>query len=111
MVAVFIVVLGVALVLQVLFSFLYWRWFPTWTSHPYGRLAQLGSFSHTILLLIYIFFILFGKLLSQRVAEVVFLSGFIPLIVFGVLQLILLQRAFDLAKSEDKNKEEGSNDS
>lgn len=91
--AVFIVVVATALILQLLFSIFYWVWSPGWVKNPYGRLAQLGSFAHIILLSLYIFFVLFGKHVPKNITAVVLISGFFPLVFFGVLQLILLRRA------------------
>ncbi|HEY6019319.1 MAG TPA: hypothetical protein VIY48_05270 [Candidatus Paceibacterota bacterium] len=98
--AVFIVVVASALILQLLFSILYWVWSPGWIRHPYGRLAQLGSFAHIILLSLYIFFVLFGKYIQKDIAAAVLISGFFPLIFFGILQLVLLKRAVNSSMDE-----------
>lgn len=96
----FITVVVLALVPQVLFSFFYWKWIPQWTKNPYGRLAQLGSWCHIILLSLYLIFVLFGRHFNPTFAEVLLISAFIPLDIFGYLQLSLLKKAVDSAREE-----------
>ena len=91
----FTVVVILALVPQLLFTSLYWKWIPTWIKNPYGRLAQLGSWCHIILLTLYLCFVLFGKYFNPTVAGVMLVAAFIPLVVFGFLQLLLLRKALD----------------
>jgi hypothetical protein len=98
--AAFIVVVVLALMPQIAFSVLYWRWIPGWTKNSYGRLAQLGSWCHIILLTLYLVLVLFGKSFNPIVAGVILISAFVPLVLFGVLQLILLKRAVDSAKEK-----------
>lgn|SRR5689334_2392874 len=103
----FVVVLIVALVLQLAFTMLYWKWIPGWVKNSYGRLAQLGSWVHIILLSVYLCFTLFGRHFNVHVAELLLISAFLPLVFFGFLQLALLKRAVDSSKAE-QNKEEVS---
>lgn len=90
---IFSLVLIVALVLQILFTMLYWKWIPSWVKNSYGRLAQLGSWVHIVLLSIYLCFLWFGKYFNVFVAEVMLISAFLPLVFFGLLQLVLLKEA------------------
>lgn len=94
----FVIVLAIALLLQILFSMLYWKWIPGWVKNPYGRLAQLGSWVHIILLSLYLCFTFFGKFFNRYVAEVMLISAFLPLVFFGILQLLLLKQAVDLSR-------------
>lgn len=98
----FTVVVVMALMPQLLFTALYWKWIPTWIKNPYGRLAQLGSWCHIILLSLYLCFILFGKYFNQVVAEIMLVSAFVPLVIFGFLQLLLLKKAFESSKIEHR---------
>lgn len=107
----FTIVVVLALVPQVLFSMLYWKWIPLWTKNPYGRLAQLGSWCHIILLSLYLCLVLFGKHLNHIVSGVILVSAFVPLVIFGFLQLILLKRAVDSSKTKRMEEEMASNDS
>jgi len=105
----FVVIVTMALLPQILFSVLYWKWIPNWTKNSYGRLAQLGSWCHILLLTLYLVFTIFGKSFNPIFAGVVLISAFVPLVVFGFLQLILLKMAVDSSKSEE-SKEEWKND-
>jgi len=105
----FTVIVALALLPQILFSILYWRWIPNWTKNPYGRLAQLGSWCHILLLSLYLVFVIFGKSLNPTFAGVLLVSAFVPLVVFGFLQLALLKLAVDSSMNE-KSKEELKND-
>lgn len=98
----FSIVLVAALLLQVAFTMLYWKWIPGWVKNRYGRLAQLGSWVHIILLSVYLCFTWFGKLLNVLFAEVMLISAFLPLVFFGVLQLVLLKAAVNDSKAEHK---------
>ncbi len=94
----FIVVIALALVPQIIFTVSYWRWIPSWIRNPYGRLAQLGSWCHIILLTLYLCFLVLGRQINPYVAEAMLLTAFLPLVFFGYLQLILLRKAVDSAK-------------
>lgn len=101
----FIIVVVLALVPQILFSMLYWKWIPVWIRNPYGRLAQLGSWCHIVLLSLYLGLVLFGKHFNPHVAGVVLILAFVPLVVFGVLQLVLLKKAVEAARLLEIDKE------
>lgn len=101
----FTIVVIVALVPQLLFSALYWKWIPLWTRNPYGRLAQFGSWCHIILLTLYLVLTLFGKHFNQFITGIVLVSAFVPLDIYGFLQLILLKKAVESARMREKNKE------
>lgn len=107
--AAFTVVVIMALVPQLLFSALYWKWIPLWIRNPYGRLAQLGSWCHIILLSLYLFLVLFGKYLTPFATQTMLILAFVPLVIYGFLQLILLRRA--VVSSLEKNKEAVASDS
>lgn len=96
----FTIVLILALVPQVFFSVLYWRWIPDWVKNPYGRLAQLGSWCHIILLSLYLVFTEFGRHFNPTVAEYLLILAFVPLVIFGLLQLHLLKMAVDSSQVE-----------
>lgn len=93
----FIVVVALALVPQIIFSMLYWKWIPAWIRNPYGRLAQLGSWCHIILLTLYLALAVFGQYFNQTMAGVILILAFVPLVVYGLLQLILLRKAVESA--------------
>jgi len=97
---IFSLVLIVALALQILFTILYWKWIPSWVKNSYGRLAQLGSWVHIVLLSIYLCFLWFGKYFNRFLAEVMLISAFLPLVFFGILQLLLLKQAVDSSRVE-----------
>lgn len=101
-----IVIIILALVPQLLFTALYSKWIPTWVKNPYGRLAQLGSWCHIILLSVYLFFLLFRVHFNRLTAEYILITAFVPLVIFGFLQLILLKRAVDASKAERAREEE-----
>jgi uncharacterized PurR-regulated membrane protein YhhQ (DUF165 family) len=103
-----IVVIALALAPQLLFTVLYWKWIPTWIKNPYGRLAQLGSWCHIILLSLYLCFITFGRHFGRTIAEAMLVSAFVPLVIFGFLQLLLLKKAFDSSSIEHQREEEAS---
>lgn len=88
-----VVVVALVWILQVVFSIRYWKKIPDWVRHPYGRMAQLGSWCHITMMSLYLTFIFFGRYFNPYVAGVVFISAFVPLVVYGVLQLILLERS------------------
>ena len=94
----FTIVLIMALLPQVLFSVLYWKWIPDWVKNPYGFLAQLGSWCHIILLTLYLIFTEFGRHFNPTVAGYILISAFVPLVIFGFLQLHLLKMAVDSSK-------------
>lgn len=100
MIVAYIVVVSLALLPQIVFSALYWRWIPSWTKNPYGRLAQLGAWCHIIFLTVFESFLIFGRHLNQTLASYVFIASFLPLIFFGILQLSLLKEAVDSAKEK-----------
>ena len=100
MIVAYIVVVALALLPQVSFSFLYWRWIPSWIKNPYGRLAQLGAWCHIIFLSVFETFLIFGRHLNPTFASYVFIFSFLPLIFFGVLQLDLLRKAVNSAREE-----------
>lgn len=101
----FTVVVIMALVPQVLFTISYQRWIPSWVKNPYGRMAQLGSWCHIILLSLYLVLVLFGKHFNHVVSGVVLVAAFVPLVVYGFLQLILLKKAVESAKALKEHKE------
>lgn len=103
MLAAYIVVVGMALLLQVAFSALYWRLMPSWVRNPYGRLAQLGAWCHIIFLSVFESFVIFGKHINPLVGQWVLLLSFVPLILFGIFQLDLLKRAVNAAREEENN--------
>lgn len=96
----FLVVVILALVPQLLFSMLYWKWIPHWTKNPYGRLAQFGSWSISFTLILCLILATIGKGLSRDSLRDIFVFGFIPLLAFGYLQLYLLKKAVDSASKE-----------
>ena len=97
----FVIVATLALIPQVIFTVLYWKWIPAWVKNPYGRLAQFDSWCRILFYSIMLFLIAFGSKIGHAWASVVFISGFVPVIFFGIFQLALLKRAVDSAK-EDK---------
>lgn len=98
----FTIVLIMALVPQILFSALYWKWIPDWVKNPYGRLAQLGSWCHIVLLSLYLVFTEFGRHFNPTVAGYMLILAFVPLVVFGFLQLYLLRMAVESSRVEHK---------
>ena len=102
MTGLYIIVVTVALVLQILFSVLYWRWIPHWTKNPYGRLAQLGAFALITNLGLVLFVNTAGHDWSRNSVRTVFTFGFLLLVAFGALQLALLKKAVDTAREEEK---------
>lgn len=94
-------VVALALVPQVLFSVLYWRWIPQWVKNPYGRLSQLGSWCHIVLLILYLLFLLFGRSFDKWVSGVLLILAFSQLVIFGILQLLLLRKAVSDSEKED----------
>ena len=108
MLTAFIVVISLALMPQILFSALYWKWIPLWIRNPYGRLAQLGSWCHIVLLSLYLVFLLFGHLFDRYVASIMLIAAFVPLVLFGFLQLFLLKKAVDSAAAKETEKEEAA---
>lgn len=111
MTAAFIVVVALALVPQIAFSFLYWRWIPSWVKNAYGRLAQLGAWCHIIFLSVFESFLIFGKYINPLFGQYVLIFSFFPLIAFGILQLDLLKKAAGSAKTEEEIGEEKQDDS
>lgn len=99
----YIVVVAVALALQIAFSLLYWKWFPSWVNNPYGRLAQLGAFALITNLTLVLLVNTFGHDWGRSEVRTIFTFGFLFLVAFGVLQLILLKRAVDSAKQEEES--------
>lgn len=97
------IVVAMALVPQVLFSVLYWRWIPQWVKNPYGRLSQLGSWCHINLLILYLLFLLVGRSMNRWMAGSMLILAFSQLVVFGFLQLALLKRAVVASKKEDEH--------
>ncbi len=108
-----ILVVALALVPQVAFSGLYWIKIPQWTKNPYGRLAQLGSWCHILLLSLYLLFLAVGRYMNRYVAEGLLIVAFGQLFFFGILQLHLLMKAYaESSKSvEEESNEEGEDDS
>jgi hypothetical protein len=104
----YIVVVALALLPQIAFSFLYWRWIPSWIRNPYGRLAQLGAWCHIVFLSIFECFLIFGKYINRDFASYLLVTSFFPLIFFGILQLDLLKKAVNSAR--EKQKERDNND-
>jgi hypothetical protein len=100
----YIVVVALALLPQITFSFLYWRWIPSWIRNPYGRLAQFGAWCHIVFLSIFEFFLVFGRHINPKFASYVFILSFLPLIFFGILQLDLLKKAVNSAREEQKER-------
>lgn len=98
----FLIVVILTLVPQLLFSVLYWKWIPQWTKNPYGRLAQFGSWSISLTLILCLILATAGRHLGREVLREVFVFGFLPLLVFGYLQLSLLKRAVDSAKEKEE---------
>lgn len=99
MTAAFVTVVSLALLPQLLFFFLYWRWIPSWIHNKYGRLAQAGAMCHIILLSLYIVIVVFGKHFNKDFEGIVLILAFVPLILFGLFQLSLLKLAVDSAKA------------
>lgn len=98
----YVVVVALALLPQMIFSFLYWRWIPYWVNNPYGRLSQLGAWCHIIFLFMLLSFLVFGEYFNRLVSEYIFLASFFPLIFYGILQLILLRRAVNESKERSE---------
>lgn len=101
MLAAFIIVMFLALVPQVTFFVLYWRWFPRWKYNSYGQLTMLGSAFHIVVLSLYLWLSLFGDYTNRYVASGIFFFAFGLLILFGVFQLVLLRRAVKAAVAEE----------
>jgi hypothetical protein len=108
--AAYIVVVALALLPQILFSVLYWKWIPTWTKNPYGRLAQLGAWCHIIFLSVLEVFLVFGRHMNPNIAKYIFLASFSPLIFYGIFQLSLLKRAVDSVEKDSSQGEEVARD-
>ena len=98
----FIVVVVLALVPQLLFTALYWKWIPAWTKNPYGRLAQFGSWSISFTLTLCLILATAGRGLPRESLREIFTFGFLPLLFFGYLQLALLKKAVDSSKNNDQ---------
>lgn len=105
----FIVVVILALVPQLLFTVLYWKWIPTWTKNPYGRLAQFGSWSISLTLILCLILATIGKRLSQQFLGEIFVIGFLPLLTFGYMQLYLLKKAVESASKEREEAQQHDN--
>ncbi len=110
MAAVYVTVVALALAQQVTFSILYWRWIPHWTKNPYGRMAQLGCWALIIPLFLSLvtFAISDGGGEGGNTLKVIFTIGFLPLLVFGFMQLDLLKRAVDSGSTEPSTSYEES---
>lgn len=93
------VVMTLALVPQIIFTIRYWKKSPQWTKNLWGRLAQLGCWCHILLLTIYLVFTWFGRYFNVLFAEILLVSAFVPLIFYGVFQLMLLEKALELAEA------------
>ena len=100
-VVVYIVVILLALVPQIVFTFLYWRWIPAWTKNSYGRLAQLDSWSQILFLSAILSFITIGTDWGVEARRTTLAICLIPFAILGVFRLILLKRAVDSAKSHN----------
>ena len=94
----FTTVVILALLPQIAFFVLYWRWIPAWRFNKYGRLAQAGAMCHIILLTLYLCLVWWGKYWNHTVTEVVLVAAFVPLIFFGIFQLSLLRLAVDSSR-------------
>jgi hypothetical protein len=103
--AAFVTVVSLALLPQLLFFVLYWKWIPSWIHNKYGRLAQAGAMCHIILLSLYLFLVAFGKHFNPRLEGIVLVLAFVPLIFFGLFQLSLLKLAVDSANAMTPIKE------
>lgn len=99
----YIVVLVMALLPQIAFSALYWRWIPAWTKNAYGRLAQLESWSQTYLLLVLLFNLSFSSYLSLDTKRAILATSIVPFIILSGLRIYLLKRAFDSSKEEGED--------
>lgn len=97
----YIVIVTLALLPQVAFSFLYWKWVPSWIRNPYGRLAQLDSFSQILVLFIFLIFLFVGTLIGHETKRFVMAVLLVPFIFLGWLRLVLLKRAVDSSKDEE----------
>lgn len=98
MLVAYIVVILLALLPQLLFSVLYWKWIPSWTKNPYGRLAQLDSVALILLLLFFLFVVILGDSMSQGEKRAIAVVLMFPFIVGGFFKLTLLKRAVDSSK-------------
>jgi len=107
-VAAFLIVVILALLPQIAFSICYWRMIPSWVNNPYGRLAQLGAWCHITFLTFYLVVQLFHKYFNVIWVDVIFISAFVPLILFGCFQLYLLKVAVRSAAEEKQKVEAGS---
>jgi hypothetical protein len=99
-VAVFTGIVILALVPQLLFSVLYWKWIPAWIRNPYGRLAQLDSWSLILLLIFFLVILALGDHIGQTEKRVISAVLLLPFIFAGFLKLTLLKRAVDSSKDE-----------
>lgn len=95
-----------ALLLQLVFSVAYWVWIPAWVKDSYGRMAQLGAWCHIIFLSVFESFIFFGRHMNVTVAGFLLVASFVPLIVYGFLQIVLLRRAVLSARMEGEQQGE-----
>ena len=109
MIMAYIVIITLALVCQLAFTFLYWKWIPSWVRNPYGRLAQLDSWSQILLFSFFLILLTVGPEISTNSKRAIAAICLMPFIFVGFFKLILLKKAVDSAKQED-NEEEGKND-
>ena len=99
----YIVVIALALAPQILFTVLYWKWIPSWVKNPYGRLAQLDCWSQIALLSLLLVFLIVGQGMSIEAKRGFMALCLIPFIVLGVFRLILLKRAVDSSREEERS--------
>lgn len=99
----YIVIVILALLPQLAFTVLYWKWIPSWVKNPYGRLAQLDSWSQIVLLVLFMVILISGSYFSPGEKRFIATFSITPWIFLGLLRLTLLKRAVDSAsKTEDK---------
>ena len=101
----YIVIISLALVCQLAFTFLYWKWIPSWVKNPYGRLAQLDSWSQIVLFSFFLTLLTIGTGLSVDSKRTIAAICLMPFIFVGFFKLRLLKKAVDSAKQENNEEE------
>lgn len=100
----YIVVIVLALLLQLLFTALYWKWIPSWIKNPFGRLAQSDSWSQILILSTLAVFFFVGDGMSVDHKRTILAIFLLPLVVSSAFRLLLLKKAVDSARADEKEK-------